>query len=236
MKTIKLLLSILSLAFVIGCDDNGTYLFQTRVMGTLEDSREVPATNLTVKIAEYEKYGSGWFSSSDYTFKRWVIQTETNASGYFELMVNTYRKDYEYRIVVEEDIAPDEQGAYAIEVPIEVAIPSNRHGLSYLYNSNTLMKVHPCDVSITFNGIQNLELTPFNPTTNSANLLPFPANTNTTQRIFIRRYFGGYFYLRRTLPDGQKQQATYLIPGSDDIVLTTHQIQVNESDFVNSFY
>ena len=233
MKTIKLLLSILGLVLVMGCDDNETYLFQTRVMGTLTDIVEVPATNLTVKVGEYQIHNDGWFSSSDYTFKRWVSQTETNASGYYELLVNTYRKDYEYRIIIGEEIGENEQSDFARNMPIIVTIPSNRHGLSYVYNSDELLKVHPCDVSITFNGIQNLELTPYIQTTNSASLLPFPANINTTQRVFIKRYLGGYFYLRRTLPNGQRQQAAYLIPGNDDLALTTHQIQVNESDFEN---
>ena len=233
MKTIKLLLSILSLILVMGCDDNGTYLFQTRVMGTLTDIIEAPATNLTVKVGEYQIHNNGWFSSPDYTFKGWVAQTETNASGYYEMLVNTYRKDYEYRVIIGEEIGENEQSEFARNMPISVTIPSERHGLSHVYNSDELLKVHPCDVSIMFNSIQNLELTPFNSTTNSASLLPLQPNVNTVQRIYIPRYYGDAFYLRRTLANGQRQRAKYIIPGSHDLVLTTHQIQVNESDFEN---
>lgn len=223
----KNLIYLFFFLLLVSCEkENIQSGIQTKVTGRLSNYEGEPIVNAKVKIGEYKNKFVSDGGSTDY-FSKYIDSTLTNNNGEYEITFKTTGEGSSYRLLIDNN--PIDQSYYGYYDSVEI----NNLGNPFVFNYNQFTKLYPCDVTINMNSIQNLPIRIFHETTRQVNNPEITSNTVFVKRIFITKFGIQKFTLQRIKPNGTYQQAVFNFPASNSELLTTQNINLIDSDFVD---
>lgn len=235
-----------TLLFVLfACEkDNVTLIgsgIMTNVHGKILSPNGEPVSNIIIRVAEYKEsggatYPSG-FGSSTTEFIQYSSTVYTDADGNYDFVFVTSGKGNLYRLEVGEFPAstadnPTYWGAYSLAI---TQVPNDQTfiGKIFEHNSNQLVKLYPCEVTLQFNDAAIFPVGLYHEYTYPLFLDEITSGATTVRTLFIDKFTDQQFILGRTKANGQSQNAVYVFPASQVETPTTQTVIVNESDFTD---
>lgn len=235
MKTRFLFFLLLSLIF-IQCNKDEENLIssgiQTTVSGRLTDFNNSPIVNAKLKVGEYKQE---WHNQGPNTgnyidvFVQWLSTSETDSNGDYNFTFTTSGKGKIYKLALE-DSSINEQTYWNCCLD---NINIENIGGNFNFNYNQLAKLYPCDITFNLNNISDFPLYVNHETTFFDINSEINSNSQIVKRIYIIKNNNQTVKILRTKSNGIQQIATYTFPASNVEILTTQNITINESDFVN---
>lgn len=224
---IKKIFYLFLFLLLVSCEkENIQSGIQTKVTGKLSNYQGEPIVNAKVKIGEFKNRFVSDGGSTDY-FTRYIDSTITNNNGEYEITFKTTGEGSSYRLI--SDNNPIEQSYWGDFGYVEI----KNLGKTFVFNYNQFIKLFPCDVTINMNNIQILPIRIFHETTRQINNPEITSNTTFVKRIFITKWEVQKFTLQRIKPNGTYQQAIFNFEASNSELLTTQNINLMDSDFVD---
>lgn len=232
---IKYLLIILFSLFLIRCSKDDEKLLpagiETRVSGRITDNNNSPIPNVKLKIVEYIAKSKGFNLYGNFPdFVQDLGLSETNSNGEYNFTFKTSGQGNYYALEIQPSPITEQKYwncCYNSKI--------DNIGNNHYFNYNQLIKLFPCDVTINLNNVTDFPLKVNHETTlqNNNNSNDIIANNQVTRRIYIKKYNTQTLQISRTKSNGIRQLATYTFPASNVETLTTQNITINESDFIN---
>ncbi len=223
----NILICISFLLVLVSCEkENVQSGIQTKVSGTLTNYLGAPIVNAKVKIGEFKNRFVSDGGSTDY-FSKYIDSTYTNSLGEYEITFTTTGEGSSYRVIIEN--SPTDQSYYGLNDSVEI----KNLGDSFVFNSIQFIKLYPCDVTINMNSISILPISIYHNTTRQLNNPEIISNTMFLKRIYITNNEIQKLTFQRIKPNGKYQQAVFTFPASNSELLTTQNITLNESDFID---
>jgi len=212
---------------LMGCEkENIESGIVTKVTGKLSDFQGKPIVNAVVKIGEFKDKFVADGGSFDY-FLKYIDSTSTNNNGEYEITFKTTGEGSSYKLMI--DNRPIDQSYYGYSDFVEI----KNIGNSFTFNDTNFVKLYPCDVTITMNNIQIFPIVIDHDSTRKINSPEITSNSTFVKRIFINRFGIQKITFLRLKPDGKHQKAVFTFPASNSELLTTQNINLTDSDFVD---
>ncbi len=223
----KNLIYLFSFLIFISCEkENIQSGIQTKVSGKLTNYDGEPISNSKVRIGEFKNKFVSDGGSTDY-FSKYVDSTLTNNNGDYDITFKTTGEGSSYRLILENN--PNDQSYYGLYDSVEI----KNLGNPFVFNYNQFTKLYPCDVTINMNNILILPIEIYHETTRRIFNPEITTNSIFVKRIYITKSGTQKFTLQRTKPNGTYQQAVFNFPASNSTLLTTQNINLNDSDFID---
>jgi hypothetical protein len=232
---IKHLIIILISFFLIQCSkDDPKFLpagIETRVSGRITDINNSPIHNVKLKIGEYKITSKGFSIYGNLPdFVKDLELTETDSNGEYNFTFKTSGQGNYYALEIQPSPI-DEQKYWNCCYNSKIDNIGNNHYFDY----NQLIKLFPCDVTINLNNVTDFPLKVNHETThqNNNNSNDIIDNNQVVRRIYIKKYNTQTLQISRTKSNAIRQIATYTFPASNVETLSTQNITIKESDFIN---
>jgi len=199
---------------------------ETKVSGKLTNYDGEPIVNSKVKIGEFKNRFVVDGGSTDY-FSKYIDSTLTNSNGDYDFTFKTTGEGSSYRLIL--DNYPNDQSYLGFYDSVQI----KNLGNPSVFNFNQFTKLYPCDVTINMNNILILPIRIYHETTRQLSNPEITINAVFVKRIYITKFLPQKFTLQRIKPNGTYQQAVFNFPVSNSTLLTTHTINLIDSDFVD---
>jgi hypothetical protein len=226
MKKLYYIFIILTL---FSCEkDNISGGIETRVSGKLTDYYNIPITNAKMKVGEY-KFKPNSVNGGFDSFQKWIDSSYTNQNGEYDFKFKTSGQGTSYKLFLENSPAETQQRYWSLLDPVSIT----NIGKSFNFSTNQLANLYNCDITITMNNLTVFPIFIEHDTTFNSATPEINSNATYIKRIYIIKYNAQTLNFYRTKPNGINQKAIFNFPASNLATLTTQNITLNDTDFVD---
>lgn len=201
---------------------------ETRVYGKLTDFYNIPITNAKMKVGEY-KFKSNSVNGGFDHFQKWIDSSYTDQNGAYDFKFKSSGQGTSYKLILENSPAETQQRYWSLMD----LIPINNIGKSFNFSTNQLANLYPCDVTINLNNLTVFPIYISHDTTFNFGTPEINSNTTYIKRIYIIKYNSQTLNFYRVKPNGINQKAIFTFPASEVATITTQNITLNDSDFID---
>lgn len=257
MKKYILLVNLILFSYLLSCtrDDAPDLIqsgIQTQVYGAVTSVNGESLADVEIKIGEYVEtssggggfYGFPGQTNSDYEFKQFVKTINLNANGSFDFTFLTSGNGNFYKLFISDYPNYPINGPIPffeqkVDEPFMINLTSEANDLTFigkefLLNYVSMKKLYLCEVNMRFNLTNSYPIEPFHLLTYWFNNKKINSFQNpVTLKLFIDKSNPQTLILKRVRNNGINQKAEYIFPASNVETITTRNIIVNETDFVD---